>query len=112
MFGADSGADLRDRSVGFESRSVDHRSLANRTARNLQDQVKAKGLPWSAVKGFDTFCPISNFLPRGAIKDPHDCQLTLKVTLQEPCYQQLTDGADQRRGQTARLNCKVLYRQP
>lgn len=28
------------------------------TARNVQDKVKAKGLPWSAAKGFDTFCPI------------------------------------------------------
>lgn len=28
------------------------------TARNLQDQVKKKGLPWSAAKGFDTFTPI------------------------------------------------------
>lgn len=28
------------------------------TARNVQDQVKKKGLPWSAAKGFDTFTPI------------------------------------------------------
>lgn len=28
------------------------------TARNLQDQVKKRGLPWSAAKGFDTFTPI------------------------------------------------------
>ena len=28
------------------------------TARNLQNEVKKKGLPWSAVKGFDTFTPI------------------------------------------------------
>jgi 2-keto-4-pentenoate hydratase/2-oxohepta-3-ene-1,7-dioic acid hydratase in catechol pathway len=28
------------------------------TARNLQEEVKRKGLPWSAVKGFDTFTPI------------------------------------------------------
>lgn len=25
------------------------------TARNMQEVVKKKGLPWSAVKGFDTF---------------------------------------------------------
>lgn len=25
------------------------------TARNVQDAAKAKGLPWSAAKGFDTF---------------------------------------------------------
>jgi hypothetical protein len=28
------------------------------TARNLQDHVKKRGLPWSAAKGFDTFTPI------------------------------------------------------
>jgi acylpyruvate hydrolase len=28
------------------------------TARNMQEEVKKKGLPWSAVKGFDTFTPI------------------------------------------------------
>jgi acylpyruvate hydrolase len=28
------------------------------TARNMQDAAKKKGLPWSAAKGFDTFCPV------------------------------------------------------
>ena len=28
------------------------------TARNLQEKVKKQGLPWSTVKGFDTFTPI------------------------------------------------------
>lgn len=36
-----------------------HIALAvDMTARNMQDEVKKKGLPWSAVKGFDTFTPI------------------------------------------------------
>ena len=36
-----------------------HLALAiDMTARNLQEEVKKKGLPWSAVKGFDTFTPI------------------------------------------------------
>lgn len=30
------------------------------TARNMQDEVKKKGLPWSAVKGFDTFTPVGS----------------------------------------------------
>ena len=34
-------------------------ALANDvTARNMQNDVKSKGLPWSAAKGFDTFTPI------------------------------------------------------
>lgn len=28
------------------------------TARNVQDDVKKRGLPWTASKGFDTFTPI------------------------------------------------------
>ena len=28
------------------------------TARNVQDPVKKKGLPWSTAKGFDTFTPV------------------------------------------------------
>jgi 2-keto-4-pentenoate hydratase/2-oxohepta-3-ene-1,7-dioic acid hydratase in catechol pathway len=39
--------------------NVRHSALAvDMTARNLQEVVKKKGLPWSAVKGFDTFTPI------------------------------------------------------
>lgn len=32
------------------------------TARNLQDEAKKKGMPWSAAKGFDTFTPIGYYL--------------------------------------------------
>lgn len=28
------------------------------TARNVQDEAKKRGLPWTAAKGFDTFTPI------------------------------------------------------
>lgn len=49
------------------------------TARNLQDKVKAKGLPWSAAKGFDTFTPVSGFLAPELIPDPHNVRLWLKV---------------------------------
>ena len=28
------------------------------TARNVQDEAKRKGLPWSIAKGFDTFLPL------------------------------------------------------
>ena len=69
------------------------------TARNMQDEVKKKGLPWSAVKGFDTFTPIGSaspsahhtpsfvltlpysrkFIPKSSISNPHDLRLALKV---------------------------------
>jgi acylpyruvate hydrolase len=49
------------------------------TARNVQNEAKKKGLPWSIAKGFDTFLPMSNVIPKGAIADPHDAELFLEV---------------------------------
>lgn len=49
------------------------------TARNMQDVVKKAGLPWSTVKGFDTFTPISKFIPKSSVEDPHNLKLWLKV---------------------------------
>ena len=49
------------------------------TARNIQDECKKKGLPWTTAKGFDTFCPISDFIPKAKVKDPHDVELWLDV---------------------------------
>ena len=49
------------------------------TARNIQDECKKKGLPWTIAKGFDTFCPISDFIPKEKVRDPHDVELWLDV---------------------------------
>ncbi|CAG8473149.1 5095_t:CDS:2 [Funneliformis mosseae] len=49
------------------------------TARNLQDAAKKNGLPWSAAKGFDTFTPVGEFIPKSEIKDPHNVNLWLKL---------------------------------
>ncbi|CAO3674956.1 hypothetical protein G6F70_001334 [Rhizopus microsporus] len=49
------------------------------TARNLQNEAKKKGLPWSTAKGFDTFSPISEFVPKEQIPDAHNVDLWLKV---------------------------------
>ncbi|BGP30127.1 hypothetical protein JCM10296v2_001879 [Rhodotorula toruloides] len=49
------------------------------TARNVQDAVKAKGLPWSAAKGFDTFCPVGQFIPKDKVQDPHNLRLWYKI---------------------------------
>jgi acylpyruvate hydrolase len=49
------------------------------TARNLQNEAKSKGLPWSIAKGFDTFLPLSNIIPKSAIPDPHNAELYLTV---------------------------------
>ncbi|KAI8987548.1 hypothetical protein BDF20DRAFT_910142 [Mycotypha africana] len=49
------------------------------TARNLQNEAKKKGLPWSTAKGFDTFSPISEFIPKDNFADVQDVDLWLKV---------------------------------
>jgi 2-keto-4-pentenoate hydratase/2-oxohepta-3-ene-1,7-dioic acid hydratase in catechol pathway len=49
------------------------------TARNVQDEAKRKGLPWTIAKGFDTFCPISNPVPVAKVPNPHDVMLWLTV---------------------------------
>ncbi|WWD21586.1 hypothetical protein CI109_106072 [Kwoniella shandongensis] len=49
------------------------------TARNVQDAVKAKGLPWSTAKGFDTFCPIGPFIPKSSIGDVTKVGLQLSI---------------------------------
>jgi acylpyruvate hydrolase len=49
------------------------------TARNVQNEAKKKGLPWSIAKGFDTFLPMSRIIPKAALADPHDVELFLEV---------------------------------
>lgn len=49
------------------------------TARNVQDEAKKKGLPWTIAKGFDTFLPLSNYIPKEKIPDPYNVQLQLSV---------------------------------
>lgn len=49
------------------------------TARNVQDEAKKKGLPWSIGKGFDTFLPVSNFITKSQIPDPYNVRLSLSV---------------------------------
>jgi acylpyruvate hydrolase len=49
------------------------------TARNVQDEAKRKGLPWSVAKGFDTFLPISDYISKSKIPDPHNVHLYLSV---------------------------------
>ncbi|HEY4743212.1 MAG TPA: fumarylacetoacetate hydrolase family protein [Desulfuromonadaceae bacterium] len=49
------------------------------TLRDVQDRLKSKGLPWDIAKGFDTSCPLSDFVPTSLIADPHDLTLQLRV---------------------------------
>lgn len=49
------------------------------TARNVQDEAKKKGLPWTIAKGFDTFLPISQEISKSQIPDPHNAFLRMSV---------------------------------
>ncbi|MEI6206337.1 MAG: fumarylacetoacetate hydrolase family protein [Desulfuromonadales bacterium] len=53
------------------------------TLRDVQNQLKAKGLPWEIAKGFDTSCPLSDFVPTGMVTDPHTLNLKLAVNGEE-----------------------------
>ncbi|SOE19571.1 2-keto-4-pentenoate hydratase/2-oxohepta-3-ene-1,7-dioic acid hydratase (catechol pathway) [Spirosomataceae bacterium TFI 002] len=47
------------------------------TARDLQSNLKAKGLPWDLAKGFNDSAPISNFVPKENF-NLHDLNFSLK----------------------------------
>lgn len=49
------------------------------TAREIQSAAKKKGEPWSVAKGYDTFLPLGDFIPRSEIRDPQNVELWLKV---------------------------------
>ncbi|XP_048350602.1 acylpyruvase FAHD1, mitochondrial [Sphaerodactylus townsendi] len=49
------------------------------TARDTQEECKKKGLPWTLAKGFRTSCPVSDFVPKEKIPDPHQLKIWLKV---------------------------------
>ncbi|KAJ8387117.1 hypothetical protein AAFF_G00160570 [Aldrovandia affinis] len=68
------------------------------TARDVQDACKAKGLPWTLAKAFDTSCPVSEFVPRERIPDPGDVRLWLRV-----------NGQLRQEGNTAQMIFPVPY---
>lgn len=48
------------------------------TARDLQAQLKAKGLPWEKAKGFDGAAVIGNFLDKSNFQDVNNINFSLK----------------------------------
>jgi 5-carboxymethyl-2-hydroxymuconate isomerase len=49
------------------------------TLRDVQGELKAKGLPWDIAKGFDTACPLSEFVPATQVADPQNLELCLRI---------------------------------
>ncbi|XP_058536443.1 acylpyruvase FAHD1, mitochondrial [Ochotona princeps] len=68
------------------------------TARDVQDECKRKGLPWTLAKGFTSSCPVSAFVPKERVPDPHNLRLWLKV-----------NGQLRQEGHTASMIFSVPY---
>ena len=66
------------------------------TARDLQDDFRAKGLPWELCKGFDDSAVLGNFVPMEKFSDIQDIHFHLDV-----------DGETVQRGHTADMLFKV-----
>lgn len=49
------------------------------TARDVQQQAKENGHPWSVAKGFDGFAPLSSFIAAREIPNPQDLELEVRV---------------------------------
>jgi len=49
------------------------------TLRDVQSELKKKGLPWEIAKGFDTSCPLSSFVEASRVADPQNLQIRLTV---------------------------------
>jgi 5-carboxymethyl-2-hydroxymuconate isomerase len=49
------------------------------TMRDVQLEAKKNGNPWAVAKGFDTSAPLSDFIERVYIADPHALEISLSV---------------------------------
>lgn len=49
------------------------------TLRDVQSELKSKGLPWEVAKAFDTACPLSDFVAAAAVLDPQNLAIALQV---------------------------------
>lgn len=53
------------------------------TDREGQNAAKKEGKPWTACKGWDTSCPVSDIVPASRVPDPSKLNLWLKVNGEE-----------------------------
>jgi 2-keto-4-pentenoate hydratase/2-oxohepta-3-ene-1,7-dioic acid hydratase in catechol pathway len=49
------------------------------TARDLQQKLKEKGLPWTLAKGFNGSAPVSDFLPKTTFPNINDLNFSLVI---------------------------------
>lgn len=66
-------------STSFAPRYYDELSLGiDFTARDLQNELKSKGLPWEKAKGFDGSAVIGNWVPKDRFRNLKDLNFTLE----------------------------------
>eukprot|EP01122_Echinamoeba_exundans_P013919 TRINITY_DN6178_c0_g1_i1.p1 TRINITY_DN6178_c0_g1~~TRINITY_DN6178_c0_g1_i1.p1 ORF type:complete len:126 (+),score=29.05 TRINITY_DN6178_c0_g1_i1:542-919(+) len=68
------------------------------TARDLQDEAKSKGLPWTEAKGYDTFCALGEFVPKDKVPQTNNLGIWLKV-----------DGVEKQHGNTKDMIFNVPF---
>ena len=66
------------------------------TARNIQAIAKKNAWPWDISKGYDTFLPLSSFLPKESVPNPYDLFLELTI-----------NGNLKQRGRTGEMHYKI-----
>lgn len=49
------------------------------TLREVQQDLKQKGLPWERAKAFDRSCPVSGFVPMAQLANPEQLTFSLQV---------------------------------
>ncbi|MBI1807069.1 MAG: fumarylacetoacetate hydrolase family protein [Ignavibacteria bacterium] len=49
------------------------------TMRDVQNEAKKQGHPWTVAKGFDTSAPVSDIIPAAKINNPRDLTISCKV---------------------------------
>ena len=64
----------------------------------FQNEAKAKGIPWTMAKCFDTACPVSAFVPRDRIADAASVRLRCTV-----------NGETRQDGNTADMHFSVPF---
>jgi 2-keto-4-pentenoate hydratase/2-oxohepta-3-ene-1,7-dioic acid hydratase in catechol pathway len=66
------------------------------TARDLQSEFRAKGLPWELCKGFDNSAAIGEFVPVNRFMDVQNINFSLNI-----------DGEERQRGNTADMLFRI-----
>lgn len=68
------------------------------TARDLQNQLKAKGLPWELAKAFNGSAAISNFVPKSSFENIQNINFSLSV-----------NNTEKQNGNTSLMIFKIDY---